>query len=76
MTCLSINLPLGNAIICGVKSKCKHSWDGKLLYSLSDGRHKLEFEMLPKEMDLIIGGETTCSLCGIAYTTENNPNFM
>ena len=78
MSCILTKLPLGNAFICGgeSKSKCKHSWDGRILYILNDGRQKREFEMLPKEMDLIIQGEVTCSLCDIPYTTENNPYFM
>jgi hypothetical protein len=73
---MMIGLPGGNAIICGVKSKCKHSWDGKTLFTLSNGKKKLEFELLPKEESSVVGGEVTCSLCGAAYTDEFNPYLM
>lgn len=80
------------AFITGCKddSGCEHQWDGEGLISFSkiaetytDKEYHDLYKMMDKESWETfckeagsVTGECTCSKCGIAYTTVNNPYYL
>ena len=74
------------AIIPSNKPACKkggeHSWNGDEILSFDDLGNELkksEFDTLPDKMKHIlsvVSGKSSCSKCGIEYTSYDNPNFL
>lgn len=58
-----------------------HQWFGDGLTHFSDGKSmsSRKFKLLSRKMQQeydVVGEESTCNKCGIAYTQAFNPNFL
>ena len=59
----------------------EHQWFGDGLVHFSDGKsmNARKFNLLSKKMQEdynVVGGESTCNKCGVAYTSAFNPSFL
>lgn len=74
---------------CKDDSGCEHQWDGEGLITFGNGEtfKESEYDAILKKMTTkeqmddwhkdkgSTMGECTCSKCGMAYTTFDNPNY-